>query len=59
MRPIALFFFLFPILFIGQNHNQELNDIVALESSIAEKKIDFKASMSTANYDLKYHKLVI
>ena len=57
MRPIALFFFLFPILFIGQNHNQELNDIVAFESSIAEKKIDFKASMSTANYDLKYHKL--
>ena len=57
MRPIALFFFLFPILFIGQNHNQELNDIVAFESSIAEKKIDFKASMSTVNYDLKYHKL--
>jgi hypothetical protein len=38
MRSITVFFFLFPILFIAQNHNQELNDIVAFESSIAEKK---------------------
>ena len=57
MRSIFIFFYIFPILLLAQNHNEELNNIVAFESSIAEKKIDFKASLSTANYDLKYHKL--
>ncbi len=57
MRIIYLFFFLLPVIFIAQNHNEELENIVDLESNFAENKIDFKANLNTANYDLKYHKL--
>ncbi|SVC75844.1 uncharacterized protein METZ01_LOCUS328698, partial [marine metagenome] len=42
---------------VAQNFDEELDNIVTLESNIAAKKIDFKANLNTANYDLKYHKL--
>ena len=57
MRLSSLFFFLFPIILVAQNFDEELDNIVTLESNIAAKKIDFKANLNTANYDLKYHKL--
>ncbi len=57
MRLPSLFFFLFPIILVAQNFDEELDNIVTLESNIAAKKIDFKANLNTANYDLKYHKL--
>ena len=57
MRPIFLFIFLIPIVLNAQNNADELADIVAFESSVASKKINFKANMNTANYDLKYHRL--
>ena len=57
MRLIFLFIFLIPIVLNAQNNADELADIVAFESSIASKKINFKANMNTANYDLKYHRL--
>ncbi|HIG89475.1 MAG TPA: peptidase M1, partial [Flavobacteriaceae bacterium] len=57
MRLTSLFFFLLPIVLIAQNYDEELDNIVAFESNIASKKIDFKTNLNTANYDLKYHKL--
>ena len=57
MRLIFLFIFLIPIVLNAQNNADELADIVAFESSVASKKINFKANMNTANYDLKYHRL--
>jgi aminopeptidase N len=57
MRLTSLFFFLLPIVLIAQNYEEELDNIVAFESNIASKKIDFKTNLNTANYDLKYHKL--
>ena len=57
MRPLSLFLCLFPIILIAQNFDEELDNIVTLESNIAAKKIGFKANLNTANYDLKYHKL--
>ena len=49
MRPIFLFIFLIPIVLNAQNNADELADIVAFESSVASKKINFKANMNTAN----------
>ena len=57
MRLTSLFFFLLPIVLIAQNYEEELDNIVAFESNIASKKIDFKTNLNTANYDLKYHRL--
>ena len=57
MRLPSLFFFFFSIILVAQNFDKELENIVTLESNIATKKIDFKANLNTANYDLKYHKL--